>query len=76
MKVIELHKSLTESNDRDADALRARMRAGGTLMINIMSSPGSGKTTLLSAIIRDMGVRSRTDGQPAEPADCGGTDTD
>ena len=57
MKVIELHRSLTESNDRDAEALRARMRTAGTLMINVMSSPGAGKTTLLSRIIRDMGNR-------------------
>ena len=58
MKVIELHRSLTESNDRDADALRARMKAAGTLMINVMSSPGAGKTTLLSRLIRDMGNRT------------------
>ncbi|MCR5674248.1 MAG: hydrogenase nickel incorporation protein HypB [Lachnospiraceae bacterium] len=59
MKIIELHKSLTESNDRDADALRARMKAAGTLMINVMSSPGSGKTTLLSRIIGDIGKEVR-----------------
>ena len=47
MKVIELNRSVTESNDRDADALRARMKKVGTLMFNLMSSTGSGKTTLL-----------------------------
>lgn len=54
MKVIELNGSVTESNDRDADALRARMKKVGTLMFNLMSSPGSGKTTLLSRVITDM----------------------
>ena len=54
MRVIELNKSVTESNDRDADLLRAEMKKNGTLMINLMSSPGSGKTTLLSRVITDM----------------------
>lgn len=54
MKVIELHKSVTDSNDRDADRLRAEMKEAGVLLINIMSSPGSGKTTLLSATIKGM----------------------
>jgi len=51
MKIIELHESVTASNDRDADALRKKMKDEGTLLINVMSSPGSGKTTLLSATI-------------------------
>ena len=52
MKIIELHKSITASNDMDADALRAQMKEQGTLLINLMSSPGSGKTTLLSSTIQ------------------------
>ncbi len=54
MKVIELHKSVTDSNDRDADRLRAEMKKAGVLLINLMSSPGSGKTTLLGATIKGM----------------------
>ena len=54
MKVIELHKSVTASNDADAEALRQEMKEKGTLLINLMSSPGSGKTTLLSRTIRDL----------------------
>ena len=54
MRVIELNRSVTESNDRDADALRARMKERGTLLINLMSAPGSGKTTLLSRTITDL----------------------
>ena len=54
MKVIELNRSVTASNDRDADALRTRMKKQGTLLINLMSAPGSGKTTLLSRTISDL----------------------
>ena len=54
MKVIELHASVTQENDREADALRAEMRRQGTLLVNLMSSPGAGKTTLLSRIIREL----------------------
>jgi hydrogenase nickel incorporation protein HypB len=54
MKVIELNASVTESNDRDADALRLEMKKQGTLLINLMSSPGSGKTTLLSKTVTDL----------------------
>ena len=52
MKVIELHKSITASNEKDADALRWEMKFQGTLLITLMSSPGSGKTTLLSSTIQ------------------------
>ena len=60
MKVIELHESVTASNDRDAEALRRKMRENGTLLVNLMSSPGSGKTTLLDRTIRDIGTILRT----------------
>lgn len=54
MRVIELNKSVTDSNDRDAEILRNELTEKGICLINLMSSPGSGKTTLLSRIIRDM----------------------
>ncbi|MBQ7670034.1 MAG: hydrogenase nickel incorporation protein HypB [Clostridia bacterium] len=54
MKIIELKETVTASNDRDADALRAEMKAKGTLLINLMSSPGAGKTTLLEHTIADL----------------------
>ena len=58
MKVIPLNAAVTASNDRDANALRERMRREGVLLVNLMSGPGSGKTTLLSRLIRDMpGIR-------------------
>ena len=52
MKIIELHKSITASNEKDANALRMQMKFQGTLLINLMSSPGSGKTTLLSSTVQ------------------------
>ena len=52
MKTIELHASVTASNDADAEAIRAEMKEKGTLLINLMSSPGSGKTALLASTIR------------------------
>lgn len=54
MKVIELHRSVTESNDRDAEALREYMKDEKCLLINLMSAPGSGKTTLLMKLIHDL----------------------
>ena len=54
MKVIELHKSVTDSNDRDAEALRRELKEKKTFLINLMSSPGAGKTTLLSKVITDL----------------------
>ncbi len=59
MRVIELHKSVTESNDRDADNLRRELKEKGVLLVNVMSAAGSGKTTLLSRIIRDIGAEIR-----------------
>lgn len=54
MKIIELRETVTASNDKDADELRALLKEKKVFMINLMSSPGSGKTTLLSRIIKDI----------------------
>ena len=54
MKVIELKKSVSESNEKAADRIRAELKKKGVLLVNLMSSPGSGKTTLLSKIITDL----------------------
>ncbi len=54
MKVIELHKSVTESNDKDAEVLRKELKEKGVFLINLMSSAGSGKTTFLSKTILDL----------------------
>lgn len=51
VKTIELKKTVLENNDRDADALRNRLREDGTFYVNIMSSPGSGKTTTIVSTV-------------------------
>ena len=50
-KVIEIKKSVFESNDREAEKLRAELKAEKTFLVNLMSSPGSGKTTTLRSTI-------------------------
>ena len=47
VKVIEIKKSVFENNDREADRLRAELKAEKTFLLNLMSSPCSGKTTTL-----------------------------
>ncbi|MDE6113376.1 MAG: hydrogenase nickel incorporation protein HypB [Bacteroidales bacterium] len=47
VKIIEIKKSVFESNDKDADALRQELKAKGVFLLNLMSSPGSGKTSTL-----------------------------
>ncbi len=54
MKVIELKKTFTESNDRDAEQLRTNLKEKGIFLVNLMSAAGSGKTTLLSRLITDL----------------------
>ena len=50
-KILEVKESIFESNDRDAERLRAELREKGVFLLNLMSSPGSGKTTTLKATI-------------------------
>ena len=54
MKIIKVDATVTASNDKDAAELRARLKARGILLINVMSSAGAGKTTLLSRLIADL----------------------
>ena len=53
VKVIEIKKSIFESNEIDADSLRGELKAKGVFLLNLMSSPGSGKTTTL---VRTIGL--------------------
>ena len=59
-RIIEVKQSVFADNDKDADALRRELKAQGTFLINLMSSPGSGKTTtltkLLAALPKDIRV--------------------
>lgn len=47
VKIIEIKKSVFESNDKEADALRQELKGKGVFLLNLMSSPGSGKTSTL-----------------------------
>ena len=46
-QVIEVKESIFAENDRQADALRQKLKAEKTFLLNLMSSPGAGKTTTL-----------------------------
>lgn len=52
MKIIELKETITASNDKDAEVLRAKLKKIGVMLINLMASPGAGKTTLLERTIK------------------------
>ena len=43
VRVIEVKRSIFESNDKDADKLRGELKESKTFLLNLMSSPGSGK---------------------------------
>lgn len=59
VRVIEIKKSVFENNDREADRLRAELKAEKTFLLNLMSSPGSGKTTTLERTIEALQGRFR-----------------
>ncbi len=46
-KVLEIKKSVYESNDKQAELLRTELKKDKVFLLNLMSSPGSGKTTTL-----------------------------
>ena len=47
VRIIEIKESVFADNDREADRVRARLKAEKTFLLNLMSSPVSGKTTTL-----------------------------
>ena len=50
-KIIEVKESIFADNDARAEALRGELRAQGTFLLNLMSSPGAGKTCTLRRTI-------------------------
>ena len=54
VRVIDVNMGVFEMNDRIADEVRARNKANGTFMVNLMASPGAGKTTTLLRTIADL----------------------
>ena len=59
VRIIEVKESVFADNDRDAAALRAQLKAEGTFLINLMSSPGSGKTSTLLSLAKALEGRVR-----------------
>ena len=59
VRIIEVKESVFADNDRDAAALRAQLKAEGTFLINLMSSPGSGKTSTLLSLVKALEGRVR-----------------
>ena len=53
-RIIELKESVFASNDAEAEKLRGELKAKGTFLMNLMSSPGSGKTTTLMRTIEEL----------------------
>lgn len=49
-KVIEIKKSVFESNDREAEKLRAELKAEKTFLVNLMSSRAAAKPPLCGAL--------------------------
>ena len=54
VRVIEVKKSVFESNDERAALLREELKKKGVFFLNLMSSPGSGKTCLLEKLIENI----------------------
>ena len=55
VRVINVNMGVFEMNDHIADEVRARNKANGTFMVNLMASPGAGKTTTLLRTISELG---------------------
>jgi hydrogenase nickel incorporation protein HypB len=47
IRLIEVKEEIQADNKAKAEALRNRLKADKTFLLNLMSSPGAGKTTLL-----------------------------
>jgi hydrogenase nickel incorporation protein HypB len=57
--VIDVHQSLLEANNEQAEKNREHFKQLGAVAINMISSPGSGKTTLLERTIEMLGKELR-----------------
>ncbi|MDC7235317.1 MAG: hydrogenase nickel incorporation protein HypB [Spirochaetales bacterium] len=58
-KVIEIKKSVYESNDKEAESLRQELKDQELFLLNLMSSPGSGKTSTVLRTIEALGEEMR-----------------
>ena len=55
VRVIDVNMGVFDLNDSIAAEVRARNKANGVFMVNLMASPGSGKTTTLLRTIAELG---------------------
>ena len=53
IRIIEVKQGVFEENNKDADALRRKLKQEQTFLLNLMSSPGSGKTSTLLALAKE-----------------------
>jgi len=53
-KILEIKKSIYDSNDREAELLRSKLKEDKVFLLNLMSSPGSGKTTTVLRTIETL----------------------
>jgi len=53
----EIGQRVLSANDRIAAENRARFKAAGLYVLNLIGSPGSGKTSILEATVRRLGLR-------------------
>lgn len=59
MSEVEVARDVLSDNDRVAASNRARIRASGAYVVNLMSGPGAGKTTLLERTAERLAGRAR-----------------
>ncbi len=59
VRIVEVKRSIFESNDQDAQRLRQELKESKTFLLNLMSSPGAGKTTTLKRTIELLKDRYR-----------------
>jgi hydrogenase nickel incorporation protein HypB len=59
MTDVSVRQRILADNEAAAALIRARFKAEGTLVVNLISSPGAGKTTLLEATIAQLRGRLR-----------------
>ncbi len=57
---LDVHRSILDKNNRQAERNRGFFHARGLLVLNILSSPGAGKTTLIRETIRALNNRLKT----------------
>ena len=54
IRLIEVKEEILSDNVKTAGEIRERLRAGKTMLLNLMSSPGSGKTSLILRTIEGL----------------------